>query len=174
MKTVQMSMLEYVKESTEDQLDVSKKLFERKMALLDNSRVKPWIEDIQSAIPDETMWYITVDEKFDEESKALVMILRVSITVDTEEQAEEVRGSIQLVLHQVAMREINSITGSVFYVFKKDIEYEDPSPLFKQFRIKSGSMRATINHASLAPKCEVVEKSELVTRFVVKCDDDES
>ena len=174
MKTTQMSMFQYVKESTEDQLDVAKKLHDRKMALLDNPKVKSWIEDVERAIAEDVMWYLTVDERYDDDLKEVIMILRASITVETEEQAEEARSRVQLALHQVAMREVNGITGNVFYVFSKDIKYEDPTPLFEQFKIKQGSLRVTINKASLAPTCDVVEKTELVTRFVVKCDDDES
>ena len=174
LKTADMSMSQYVRETAEDQLDIAKKLYDRKMSLMDDPIVQSWIADIERTIADDVMWFMSVDERYDENLKEVIMILRASIIVDTSEQAEEVRGRVQLALHQAAKREVNDITGKIFYVFSKDLEYNDPTAVHEMWKIKHGSMRVTIDNASLAPKCEVIEKTEIVTRFVIKCEDDES
>ena len=170
MKTANISMEKYIKEASEDQLGIVKKLYDRKMSFLNHPVVLPWLKEIESTVSDEIMWFVSVDERYDDVLKEVVMTLRVSFMPDTEELAEQIRSKVQLSLHQVAMREVNSITGSVYYVFKKDLQYEDPAPMFEQFKVKQGSLRVTIDHASLAPKCEVVKKTELITKYVVECE----
>jgi hypothetical protein len=163
-----ISLYHDAKQKNDDKFAEQKDTWEVKDNFIERTQVRVLLTGIDKALEEEGRCWINIEERWRNFTDKFEQGSQINIRIPTvdEAEAESIRGKIQLVFHKPAIRNINGFNGEVSYQFETTFpreEFEDETYL------SAGMVTVYISNGSLANSCEVVEVTETIKRYEIKC-----